>query len=463
MMFPLTEEEWYQKRDDRTKRVNGANGFEGFKLGVIVNPQIESSYTIQVMTVITLNLLARWCRHIVIQMPDAPSSFPGLTCSNLKEQLKQDLSDIDPYGKFEFAGVNSKECSKTLLIGLDKKIAALNGGIWIDSSGWHAGIGCAIPEKVIDRDTRLNPIGPAFASCIGVAELFRQAAGLPASSYGSTWYSLYDYSMSNDPAICSNPDYVGGFDFGRIQQIGCGAVGSSLDLLLSFTGWRGTIDLIDFDNVEFTNCNRSLTFSAYDAVNGRKKVDACADVLKGNLKPVKFDGTYADFVNAGKFGDSPPDLILCLANEQNVWSTIQNNFPPLTLHATTTPNWAVNFGRHIPKKEWCILCRFADSVVHNFTPVCAEGIIKQETEKEEAVFGVLPFLSTTAAVLILAEMAKLSSPNYPINGDLIEFSTKLPNAEFQQLQRSPDETCECRNQPVLEHQTKSKFWNLSTR
>ena len=460
MTFPLTKEEWYQKRDDRTKRVNSASGFEGFKLGVIVNPKIESSFAIQVMTATSLNLLARWCRHIVIQMPNTPSSFPGLACGSLKEQLKQNLSQIDPYGKFEFAEVNSKECSKTLFIGLDKKITALNEGIWVDGSGWVAGIGNKIPEKSIDRNASLNPTGPAFASCLGVAELFRQATGLPSSGE-PTWYSLYDYSRSTDPATCSCPDYVGSFDFGRIQQIGCGAVGSSLDLLLSFTEWRGTIDLIDFDKVEFTNCNRSLTFSAYDAVNGRKKVDACADVFKGNLNPIIFDGTYIDFVNAGKFGDSPPDLILCLANEQNVWSTIQNNFPPLTLHATTTPNWAVNFGRHIPKKEWCILCRFADSVEHNFTPVCAEGVVKKATEKEEAVLGVLPFLSTTAAVLILAEMAKLSLLNYPINDDFIEFSTKVPDSEFQQLQRKPDTNCECTKQPVLEHLAKSKFWKLS--
>lgn len=458
MTFPLTEEEWYKKRDDRTKRVNGVSGFEGFTLGVLVNPQIESSYAIQVMTTISLNLLARWCRNIVIQMPETSSSFPGLACENLKEKLKLDLSKIDPYGKFEFADVKAKKFSKTLFIGIDRTTTTIDEGIWIDGFGWLAGIGNEIPEKNLNQNDSLNPTGPAFASCLGVAELFRQAAGLPDFSGKPTWYSLYDYSRLNDPATCSCPDYAGGFDFGRIQQIGCGAVGSSLDLLLSFTDWRGTIDLIDFDKIEFTNCNRSLTFSAYDAVNERKKVDSCADVFKGGLKPIKFNGSYIDFVNAGNYGNSPPDLILCLANEENVWSTIQHNFPPLTLHATTTPNWAVNFGRHIPKKEWCILCRFADSIVHNFTPTCSEGVIKKATEKEEAILGVLPFLSTTAAVLILAEMAKLSLPNYPINADFIEFSTKIPNLEFQQSQKKPDTDCECNKQPVLEHQTKSKFW-----
>jgi ThiF family len=460
MMFPLSKEEWYQKRDDRTKRIDGASGFEEFKLGVVISPHLGSSYAIQVMTATSLNLLARWCRHMVIQMPDVPSVFPGLTSNSLKEAIRQQLLNIDPFGSFEFTDVNASECSQIMYIGLDQK-TALRGELWIDSSGWIASIGRDTPQTFLGGNNNLNPTGPAFASCLGVAELFRQAVGITTASIKPTWYSLYDYSISNNPLNCNNPNYVPGFDFGRIQQIGCGAVGSSLDILLSFTDWQGTIDLIDFDKVDVSNCNRSLAFSAYDAVNSRKKVDVCTDIFKDKLRPVKFDGAYIDFVKAGKFVDLPPDLILCLANEQNVWSTIQSNIPPLTLHATTTPNWAVNFGRHITKKEWCILCRFAEAIEHNFTPICAEGVIKASEKKEETIQGVLPFLSTTAAVLILAEMAKLPLPNYPVNSDFIEFSTRTPGAEFQQLQRTAEATCDCTSQPTLEHLTKSKFWKLS--
>lgn len=462
MTFPLTKDEWYMRRDDRTKRVDGASGFEGFSIGVTVSPIVKTSFSTQVMTITTLNMLARWCRKIVINMPDVTPNFPGLHCASLRDKLKQDLLAIDPFGQFDFREINAQELSQTLLIGASEQaIPEASNCLWIDGANWVAGIGSGKDVQTIEMDGTLNPTGPAFASCLGVAELFRQAMGLPASLTKPVWYSMYDYTKVSNPKDAKTGVFMPDFDFGRIHQVGCGAVGSSLDFLLSLTDWKANLDLIDYDKVEISNCNRSLTFSAYDAVTNTNKVDACANVLKGNINALKFNGSYGDFVNTGKFVDSPPDLILCLANEQNIWSTIQNNIPPLTFHATTTPNWAINFGRHIPKKEWCILCRFSQEVQHQFKPVCAEGEIKPASKGYDTIMGVLPFLSTTAAVLILAEMAKLPLPKYPMNKDFVEFSTHIIGSDFQQLQMQADEGCDCNKQPLLPHLIKSKFWDLS--
>ena len=460
-MFPLTKNDWYQKRDDRTKRVD-TTGFESFSLDVIVSPRIKSSYSIQVMTVTSLNMLARWCRKIRVQIPDAKSFLLNSLDEKIEKILQKELPRIDPYGEFAFGNIEADEYGQILFIGSpEQKIEQPNDrAVWIDSSGWIAGVGSGTPADTIKKDSSRNPVGPAFASCLGVAELFRRAVGMPASLNKRSWYSMYDYSKINDPNEGVSASYVPRFDFGRIHQVGCGAVGSSLDFLLSLTDWRAELHLIDYDKIEVSNCNRSLTFTANDAVNCRKKIDSCADILKGNITPVKFDGSYGDFVKAGRFLDFPADLILCLANEQNVWATIQSNIPPLTFHVTTTPNWAINFGRHIPKKEWCIMCRFSKDIDHHFTPPCSEGEIKNPGK---AIVGVLPFLSTTAASLILAEMAKIQLPDYPVNNDFVAYSAKTAGSDFLQLQIKADDGCDCTMQPILRHLTNSKFWSLSTK
>lgn len=465
--FPLEKNIWYQLRDDRTRRINGVSGFEGFSLGVIVNSQIGASYPIQVMTLTTLNILARWCRKLTVQLPsNSRSCLPGQEGQNLKEILAEYLLTIDPYGQFSFCDETVGDCNEILFIGQPEEFKELNErSIWVDGSGWIAGVGCGVPAMNLSLKNDGNPVGPAFASCLGVAEVFRRAIGLPPSHPGAFWYSLYDYRKVDNPSESRNLNYVSEFDFGRIHQVGCGAVASSLDFLVSLTNWKTELHLIDYDQVDVTNCNRSLAFSAYDAVDGRNKVDACADALKRNGHSVGFKGSYADFIKQGKFIDLPADLILCLANERNVWADIQNNLPPIVFHATTTPNWAINFGRHIPKKEWCIMCRFSREIEYGFAPNCGEGEIKVETTTEKPIQGVLPFSSSSAAVLLLAEMAKMPLTNYPVNENFVEFSMKKLGLDFHLLQRGAEEGCICNEQSLNLYPVEvksSKFWRLTT-
>jgi len=466
--FPLEKDAWYQERDNRTKRVDGVSGFEDFSLGVIVSSRVQSSYPIQVMTIITLNLLARWCRKLKVQMsPDTPSHLPCHQGHNLREILTKTLADIDPYGQFDFSDSKMDNCSQILVIGQPEGSEELTerGFVWIDGSGWVSGAGHGPPTMYLEPSQEDNPIGPAFASCLGVAEIFRQAIGLSPSRSKSVWYSLYDFSTIERRDQLKSQRYVSDFDFGRIHQVGCGAVASSLDFLISLTRWKAETHLIDYDQVDVTNCNRSLSFSAYDAVARRNKVDACADVLElSKMRPMRFKGSYEDFIKEKRFLDFPPDLILCLANERNVWANIQHNLPPIVFHATTTLNWGVNFGRHIPRIEWCIMCRFSKEIEHKFSPICGEVEISSENSHRKPIQGVLPFLSTTAAVLILAEMAKIPLHDYPINKDFVEFSMKDLDASFLAIQRRAENGCIC-NEQTLDLYPKevktSKFWGLS--
>lgn len=467
IQFPLSMDEWYACRDDRTKRVDSCSGFEDFSLGVVIDPRMESVYAIQAMAVITLNILSRWCRTIKVLMPvDTISRLPSWEGQNLKDVLEKIMFDADPYGQFTFGNVTEKDIDQVLIIGKTNETFQ-KPHIWINGSGWIAGVGynsSNIPFSKYEDD---NPVGPAFASCLGVAEIFRQACGLSVPSPYSIWYSLYDFEKTTDnPNQLKNPKYTTDYNFGRIHQVGCGAVASSLDFLLSLTKWEAEIDLIDYDKVDCTNCNRSLSFSAYDAISNKKKIDICADVLRNSrILPIIFEGSYTDFIKAGKFLDTPPDLILCLANERNVWADIQHNYPPIVLHATTTQSWGVNFGRHIPQKEWCILCRFSKEIEHKFTPSCGEVEIIPQKEQEIPQMGVLPFLSPASAVLVLAEMAKIPFTDYPINNNFILFSFKSAGNAFLHYQRRRELGCICIDQILEIYPDKikrSKFWKLNS-
>src|SRR5881227_1131449 len=60
--------------------------------------------------------------------------------------------------------------------------------------------------------------------------------------------------------------------------IGTGGLGSPLALYLAAAG-VGTLGLVDFDVVDFTNLQRQIIHTTADV--GRKKLDSAADKLKG--------------------------------------------------------------------------------------------------------------------------------------------------------------------------------------
>lgn len=459
--FRWTAEEWYRARNDRTTRVEGVGNFDDFSVGVVVDPKLVSAQAIQMMVLFSLNILARWCRKVTVQLPENPISLLAhREGEELQHILQKTMSDADPYGHFSFGAIDEKEVDQLLVIGRTQANLQ-KPHVWIDGTGWICGSGFgSVPEEKLDHEGS-NPIGPAFASCLGMAELFGLASGTWKPTQHSSWYSLFDFSMSKKPLGLTNPEFLNTLDIGKLHQVGCGAVGSSLDYLLSFTKWNSTLDLIDFDVAEVSNCNRSLAISAFDAAERKAKARICEELLQNtHTNPCAYVGGYSQFITEKGFQASPPDVILCLANENNVWSTIQNNLPPLVLHATTTASWGINFGRHIPKKEWCIMCRFSEHVNTNYVPQCSEGVVSNNQTEE--IQGVLPFLSTTAAILVLAEMAKMQVPHYPANEDFITFSTKQ-NGRFSKRQLYPKIGCICIDQPLGVYSTQVKgtrYWKF---
>ena len=168
---------------------------------------------------------------------------------------------------------------------------------------------------------------------------------------------------------------------------------------------------MDHDVVKVHNLNRSPLLSVGDV--GGTKVEACARFLADSGQAVECHALeVAQYLAKVPRKQNSWDVVLPEANEHSARWIIQNCVPPLMIHGTTGPDWDVTVARHIPLREPCLACRFPRD---REQPVmaCGSGAVPDADGAE--VHAALPFASTLAAGLALAELLKLGVDGYPHN------------------------------------------------
>jgi hypothetical protein len=141
MVLPINKENWYLKRDDRTRRVAETQRFDNFKIGIILSDEIACDFQCQIMLWLISNTLARWCRHLTIQIPPQVVSAINFSKNeNIKRSIQKALLQIDPYLTLEFDHVDEDKMDGVCVIGNQAGPFAKKA-IWIDCDGWIAGIG----------------------------------------------------------------------------------------------------------------------------------------------------------------------------------------------------------------------------------------------------------------------------------------------------------------------------------
>jgi hypothetical protein len=447
---------------DRIDRINGVNpNYKAAKVRIEINSNISKTFNGQIMSIVTVNILARWCKNISISVPtETISIIRKYNRKTLLASMEEIIRDIQPKCNLSI-NEPAEEDQLILTIGIP---GDSHPGLWINANGWLAGYGAGIVNK-ISLEPQDNILGSSFAACLGNSELFRRALGESKENF-TRWFSLYSYNSDEKPENLPNPAFKDAeYDFGVIHQIGCGAIGSSFDFFLSLTtDIIARLHLIDDDYIEHENLSSSLIFSFKDAKDKTKKVEACKrELIESNTSPEDFPIDYAEYIDKGHYRENAPDMILCFANDKNIWSTIQHNCPPLTFHATTSKSWGTNFGRHIPHKEWCIMCRFHTEVKNTLVPVCAEGNISSDPAKE--TLGMLPFLAPASAIITLAELYKLYiTPQYINEPSFVQFSMRRVSGNFVATSRPGKDCYVCQDQSIdiyPDYVKNSKYWNLS--
>ncbi len=212
----------------------------------------------------------------------------------------------------------------------------------------------------------------------------------------------------------------------KVLCIGAGGLGSPLALYLAAAG-VGTLGIVDFDVVDFTNLQRQVIHGTSDV--GRKKLDSAEDTLREinpNVEIRKFD-TRLTSANA-----------LELFREFDVIADGTDNFPTRYLVndacvLTGKPNVYGSIFRFegqasvfATKEGPCYRCLYPEPPPPGLVPSCAEG----------GVLGILPGL---VGVIQATETIKLIlGSGEPLIGRLLLVDALAMRFRELKLRKNPD-------------------------
>jgi len=212
----------------------------------------------------------------------------------------------------------------------------------------------------------------------------------------------------------------------RVLCIGAGGLGSPLALYLAAAG-VGTLGIVDFDVVDFTNLQRQIIHSTADV--GRKKLDSAAEKLKA-INP---------FVNVQKFETRlSSENALELFREFDIIADGTDNFPTRYLVndacvLTGKPNVYGSIFRFegqasvfATEQGPCYRCLYPEPPPPGLVPSCAEG----------GVLGILPGL---VGVMQATEVIKLIlGAGEPLIGRLLLIDALGMKFRELKLRKNPD-------------------------
>jgi molybdopterin/thiamine biosynthesis adenylyltransferase/rhodanese-related sulfurtransferase len=212
----------------------------------------------------------------------------------------------------------------------------------------------------------------------------------------------------------------------KVLCIGAGGLGSPLALYLGAAG-VGTLGIVDFDVVDYTNLQRQIIHSTADV--GRKKLDSAADKLKA-INP---------FVNVKKIDARlSSENALELFREFDIVADGTDNFPTRYLVndacvLTGKPNVYGSIFRFegqasvfATEQGPCYRCLYPEPPPPGLVPSCAEG----------GVLGILPGL---VGVIQATEVIKLIlGKGDPLIGRLLLIDALGMKFRELKLRKNPD-------------------------
>jgi molybdopterin/thiamine biosynthesis adenylyltransferase/rhodanese-related sulfurtransferase len=212
----------------------------------------------------------------------------------------------------------------------------------------------------------------------------------------------------------------------RVLCIGAGGLGSPLALYLGAAG-VGTLGIVDFDVVDYTNLQRQIIHTTADV--GRKKLDSAAEKLKA-INP---------FLNIRKFETRlSSENALELFREFDIIADGTDNFPTRYLVndacvLTGKPNVYGSIFRFegqasvfATKDGPCYRCLYSEPPPPGLVPSCAEG----------GVLGILPGL---VGVIQATEVIKLIlGKGDPLIGRLLLIDALGMKFRELKLRKNPD-------------------------
>src|SRR2546428_9964027 len=231
----------------------------------------------------------------------------------------------------------------------------------------------------------------------------------------------------------------------RVLCIGAGGLGSPLALYLAAAG-VGTLGIVDFDVVDFTNLQRQIIYAPADV--GRKKLDSAADKLKA-INPFVQVKTFETRLSS--------ENALDLFREFDIIADGTDNFPTRYLVNDACvlmgkPNVYGSIFRFegqasvfATKEGPCYRCLYPEPPPPGLVPSCAEGGVLgvlpgmigmiQATETVKLIMGIGEpligrFLLYDALRMRFRELKLRRDPDCPVCGPLPTVTTLIDYEQF---------------------------------
>ncbi len=434
--FPSSPEEFYRLRDDRTNRCVSSGAYQQVHCAVYLAPDRAETADGQLMLFAAANLLSRWCRRVTIALP-ASVAVSEVGSGDLGELVLSQMRDADPFGDFRTVDIATAIRSDAALCVGSWVPGANTPSVFIDASGWLAALSHSQVVSLPPSHSA-NRFGAIMAGCLGVAQLFKTAVGMPVERrFREGTFDVSRLGWLEDPPLGWPTD----LEVGKVLMVGAGSVGSATAYCARLIGLRGSMDVVDRDTSKVENFNRSPIFGR--ATFGQTKARAVAHYLDGSgLSATPVDEWWSEFVQRKGRLSFDYDVWLPLANEFDVRRSMQQNGPPLMVHASTGVNWGVNHGRHVPGLDDCLVDRFPSDGA-GARLICSTAQVMTTVGGVDAA---LPFASMFAGLLIVADLVRAQLPDYPQVANLGTFDLYGPMDLIQLSNRSPRPGCLCRDQ-----------------
>jgi len=212
----------------------------------------------------------------------------------------------------------------------------------------------------------------------------------------------------------------------KILLIGAGGLGSPLGLYLAAAG-VGTLGIVDFDVVDFTNLQRQIIHRHQDV--GRLKVESAKERILA-MNPELTVHTYNTKLSRANVMDIIKDYDLVIDGTDNFPTRYLVNDACVFQKKPNIYGSIFRFDGQAtvfaPFKGPCYRCLFPEPPPPGMVPSCAEG----------GVFGVLPgivgTIQATEAIKLITEQGE------PLIGRLLLFNALRMEFREVKIKRSPD-------------------------
>lgn len=395
MSSAANREAFYRERDDRTNRLLGRESLGELPVHVAIDAAMSESVAGQVLALSLINQLVRVHRAVSVDLPS--TEIPLLATvpfhqTTLRDTIEATVRTIDPYCELEMSREPRHSTTVRVAVGAPRSDCQ----IYLSCSGAAGRLDSR--EQVSDLDHPLSTWGAGVASCLGAGAVLATHLGRQPRP---TIYSVWNYAGSEHADPGSNE--TGPVDVGRVLMIGAGAVASALVYWLFIHGVRGSWTIVDEDQVALHNTNRSLLFTPADTAWFGKTARLKAEVLRAYLPGSRVEPVWFDRSSASKSLEF--DLVLCVANERDVRTSVAQRNSPITLHATTS-GWECSLHRHVCGIDDCARCRMRDVRTPEFG--CSSASV-QTAGSESSVDSALPFASAGAGLMLASALRRLQS------------------------------------------------------